>query len=446
MKILNINLKNIHFCKAILTGLFLILMYISFSYCFGETLDEDELYCNSDLIMDVESGNVLYAKNGYKKVYPASTTKILTAILALENLDLNESVVASAHAVYSTPIGSSVIYLQPQEVMSVKNLLYGLLIESGNDVGNVLAEAVSGDIDSFVELMNKKLKELGCNDTHFTNAHGFHDDNHYTTVYDMAKLMRYAMKNDTFREIVETREYTIPATNKSEARELVNTNKMFNKKYTKMYYEYILGGKTGYTEEARGTFIGYGTKDDKSVIVCAFDGSQNIQNGQEGRFLDSKTLFEYAFENFNKFKIFDKNTIAYKVKDENTSKEYTLSLDSDKYALYAGGAYSTKYYIDNIATNLEDKNLNDKVGMISLSANGNAIDIQNDYDLILTSKNSYFNTNNILTYIEYIIVIILFIILIKQITKLIKLSKKNKNTYNNYNDKSAKRINNVRKI
>ena len=440
---LNIKLKNIPLHKIILTGILLILMYISFNYCFGETLDEDELYCNSDLIMDLESGNVLYAKNGYKKVYPASTTKILTAILALENLDLNESVVASAHAVYSTPIGSSVIYLQPQEVMSVKNLLYGLLIPSGNDAGNVIAEAVSGDIGSFVELMNKKLKELGCNNTHFTNAHGFHDDNHYTTVYDMAKLMRYALKNDTFREIIETKEYTIPATNKSEERELVNTNKMFNKKYTKMYYEYILGGKTGYTEEARGTFIGYGTKDGKSVIVCAFDGSQNIQNGQEGRFLDSKTLFEYAFENFNKFKIFDKNNIAYKVKDENTSKEYTLSLDSDKYALYAGGAYSTKYDINNIATNLEDKNLNDKVGIISLSAKGNAIDIQNDYDLILTSKNNYFNTSNILKYIEYILTILLFIILIREITKLIKLNKKNKNIYNNYNDK---KINNVRKI
>ncbi len=443
----NVDTKSkIPIYKIVLTLFFLLLMCISFNYCFGEILDEDELYCNSDLIMDVESGNVLYEKNGYKKVYPASTTKILTAVLALENLDLNESVVASAHAVYSTPIGSSVIYLQPQEVMSVKNLLYGLLIKSGNDVGNVLAEAVSGDIDSFVELMNEKLKELGCNDTHFTNAHGFHDDNHYTTVYDMAKLMRYAMKNDTFREIVETREYTIPATNKSDERVMVNTNKMFNKEYTKMYYEYILGGKTGYTEEARGTFIGYGTKDDKTVIVCAFDGSQNIRNGLEGRFLDSKTLFEYAFENFNKYKIFDKNNLVYKVKDENTSKEFTLLLDSDKYALYAGGDYHTNYSINLLDTNLNDKKQNDKVASITLSAKGSAIDITNDYDLILASEKKYFNTNNIFKYIEYILVILLFIILIREIIKLIKIRKKNKKSYNNYASPSTKRINNVRKI
>ena len=443
MIIINTLRKKIFTFRIFLVIAFTI-MLLSINNCFAETLDKDELYCNSDIIMDVESGNVLFEKNGYKRVYPASTTKILTAILAIENLDLNESVVASAHAVYSTPIGSSVIYLQPQEVMSVKNLLYGLLIKSGNDVGNVLAEAVSGNIQDFVTLMNDKLKEIGCYNTHFTNAHGFHDDNHYTTVYDMAKLMRYAMKNDTFREIVETKEYTIPATNKSEEREMVNTNKMFNEKYTKVYYPYILGGKTGYTEEARGTFIGFGTKDDKTVIVAAFDGSQNIDNGQEGRFLDSKKLFEYAFDNFNKYKILDKNDFHYILKDENTNKKYTLSLDSDKYAIYNNDGFYCKYNLKIKDYDLKDTNINDNVGTIDLSAKGPSLNIQNDYNLQLISINDYFSVNNVFKYIEYLIVILLFIILIIEIKKIRKINKKNKNTYN-YN-KNTKKIKSVRKI
>lgn len=237
---------------------------------------QSHLYCNNDIIMDLESGNIIFEKNAHTKVYPASTTKVLTAILAIENLNIDDTVVVSKNAVYSTPIGSSIMYLKPEEVISIKNLLYGLLLQSGNDAANALAEVVSGNIPDFINLMNSKLEEIGCKDTHFTNAHGFHDNDHYTTVFDMAKLFRYAVQNETFKEIIATKEITIPKTNKTEERTYKNTNKMFNPKYTDMYYEYVIGGKTGYTEKARGTFVGYGKKDDKTVIVCAFDGSQNI--------------------------------------------------------------------------------------------------------------------------------------------------------------------------
>lgn len=426
--------------KKILLFIFIYFIFLFFNNVYASTtLSNKELYCNSDLVMDFESGNILFEKNGYKKVYPASTTKILTALLAIEKLDLNSSVVASKNAVYSTPIGSSVIYIKPEEIMSVKDLLYGLLVKSGNDAANVLAEAVSGNMDDFIKLMNEKLQDIGCYNTHFTNAHGFHDDNHYTTVYDMAILMRYTMKNDIFREIVETKNYTIEATNKSDKRIYKNTNKMFNENYEKMYYEYVLGGKTGYTEEARGTFVGYGKKDDKLVIVCAFDGSQNI-NKQEGRFLDSITLFEYAFNNFNKYKILDNNTYRFKIKDSNYNEEYTLGINDELFALFKNDFYSSNYEINLNVSDISNIDINEAVGTITIQNKGKSLNTKNSYELILLKKNNYFDISDIYKYVDILSVIILLFILIILIKKLTLLKRNRKITYNKTKSKKISRL------
>lgn len=441
-------MKFVFFKKTIKKKIFsMVLIYILLSFfmlsnnSFALTSDteiDSLLYCNNDIIMDLESGNILYEKNAYDKVFPASTTKVLTALLAIENLNLSDTVIASKNAVYSTPVGSSVIYLKAEEAMSVENLLYGLLIHSGNDAANVLAEAVSGDIPSFITLMNNKLEKIGCTNTHFTNAHGFHDKNHYTTVFDMAKLFRYALNNETFKKIVSTKEITIPKTNKSEERTYKNTNKMFNEKYKDMYYEYVVGGKTGYTEEARGTFVGFGTKDDKTVIVCAFDGSQNI-SGNEGRFLDSITLFEYAFNNFNKYKLIDKNNFTFDISDETYNKKYTVSIQNDTYALYNNDFNFARYNINLIENELENFNINDKVGTIEITNKGNSINVSNTYDLVLVSKTSYFNFYLSSKWIKIILFIIssIFLILIISANKPMKkkrkkkaLKKVNRNLYN----------------
>ena len=423
--ILNLKYKKLY----ILLTIFTVICFLNINNCFANDNIDLKLYCNSDLIMDYESNNILYEKNGFQKVYPASTTKVLTAILVLDKLSLDEKIVVSKNAIYSTPIGSSVIYLQPGEIISVKDLLCGLLIKSGNDAANVLAEAVSGDINSFIVLMNQKLKEIGCTDTHFTNAHGFHDNNHYTTVYDMAKIMKYAMQYDTFKEIVETKQYTIPATNKSDKRVYTNTNKMFDKDYTQMYYEYVLGGKTGYTEEARGTFIGYGKKDNKLVIVAAFDGSQNI-NRQEGRFLDSITLFEYAFNNFNRYKFLDKNKFKHYIYDENTYTKYCVGINNDLYALYKNDSYALKYAVYMNSYNLNNKEIGEVVGNVNISTNGKSLNISNTYELILIDKQQYFNINKIKKYILSIILIILILIVIRNILKLKNINQIKKLKYN----------------
>lgn len=329
---LNNRFKNIDKCKF--RNIFVIIIAFSIvifkgNNILGSTLTDEELFCASDIAMDMDTGTILYGKNHTSKIYPASTTKILTAILTIENIDLKKSITVSQNAYNSTPYGSSVMGVKAGETFTVEELLYGLMLPSGNDAAIVLAEAVSGSVDNFVYLMNMKLKELNLNDTHFVNPHGFHDDNHYSTATDMANLLKYCLQNDTFKKIISTLEYTIGPTNLTkEPRTLRNTNRICDPLYTNIYYEYILGGKTGYTIEANGTFVGYGSKDDKNIILCTFNGSQNI-NGNQGRFLDATKLAKYCFDNFKKETIIKADDYTFKLYDKDNNKYYIIGINED---------------------------------------------------------------------------------------------------------------------
>lgn len=282
------------------------------------------------VVIDADTGIVLGGKDVTKKVYPASTTKILTAILALENLDLNKSVVVSKTAI-AIPWDSSRIYLKEGEVLTVKDLLYGLLLESGNDAANVLAESVSGSIKEFVKLMNDKLKELGCNNTHFANAHGYSDNDHYTTALDMSKILKYCIKNDTFVEIFSSKSYIMEATNKTkEKRYFTNTNRLIQTKEDSIYsryYKYCIGGKTGYTDEAGKTLVTYGKKDNKNIIVTVFNGG--TEDGKDARYTDAINLFEFAFNNFEKQTIAKSNDYSFQYTNLESKLRYYISMDSN---------------------------------------------------------------------------------------------------------------------
>lgn len=449
----------------ILLLLFFIIIFSNNNFIFGTQTKETDLnyeseetyntkntseltlYSNNSLIMDAESGNILFEKNGFSKVYPASTTKILTALLAIENLDLNKTIVVSKTAISETPNGSSVIYLQPGEIITLKDVLYGLLLKSGNDAANVLAENVSGNIDKFVVLMNDKLKEIGCTNTHFSNAHGFHDANHYTTAYDMAILMRYAMQNPTFKEVLETKTYEIAPTNKTNyIRKYESTNKMFFEKYTNMYYQYSLGGKTGYTEEARGTFVGFAKKDDKLLITSVFNGSQNISKN-EARFLDSITLLNFSFKNYDKEKILDKNNFSFEILDKNTDKKFTIGILDDIYVVNKNNKFNYNTYdlnIDFDKLNKSSTNIGDVIGEIPIRIEGNSIKTNDTYKLVLISSNDYiYNDFNFLIekyfliipiILLFILIIILFTILLKKDKNYTNENKRNKNYKENYDD------------
>lgn len=300
--------------------------------------------------------------------------------------------------------------VKAEEIFTIEQLLYGLLLPSGNDAAIVLAEAVSGNVDDFVVLMNEKLKELGCNNTHFTNPHGFHDDNHYSTTYDMAKLFRYCLNNEVFRQIISTKEYIIPPTNKSpEETKLINTNRMLDERYTASYYEYMVGGKTGYTEEARGTFIGFCKKDNKTIIIGAFNGSQ----AQNAKFLDTKNLSNYVFDNFNNELIINKNDYTFTITDKINKVKYKVGLDEDIYSLITSTKYKVEYDID---INLNEIS-NDNIGKLNIKfseINDEDNSLINSYDLKIIDKEVYYEFNlkdNILIICIAIIIILLLVIL-----------------------------------
>lgn len=266
------------------------------------------------VLASLDTGELLYQKNENKRLYPASLTKVMTAVVVLDNCqNLDETVTASEHAI-NILLGtdSSTMGLVPGEQLSVLNLLYTLLVHSANDAANILAERFGGDIAGFVTLMNEKAAALGMNNTHFVNAHGLHDSNHYTSPYDMYLLTRYALKNETFVKIVETVRYTLPATNKSDRRILATTNFLqdANSVTPEYFYKYAGGVKTGYTDEAGRCLISTATKNGETYICVLMKSPVTNETGAKVRyeFPDSKALYEWAFENFSYRQIYDTAT------------------------------------------------------------------------------------------------------------------------------------------
>ena len=203
----------------------------------------------SEIIMDVNSGRVLFENNAYEKKYMASTTKILTAICIIENCNISDVITVTDKTV---GVEGSSIYLEVGEKLSVKDLLYGLMLRSGNDCAETLAVYCSGSIEKFSLLMNETAKKIGALNSNFVNPHGLHNDNHYTTAYDLALISRYAMKNQDFRSIVATKAVKIPFTTKNYDRYLTNKNKMLKE------FDGANGIKTGYTKKAGRCLVTHG--------------------------------------------------------------------------------------------------------------------------------------------------------------------------------------------
>jgi len=280
------------------------------------------------ILMDSSTGAVLYGKNENEKLYPASTTKILTAILAIEHCKPAEKITASYDAVMSLPSGYSNAAIQPGESLYFQDLLDMFLIHSANEIGNIFAEHVSGSIENFATLMNQKAAELGCKNTHFTNPSGIHDKEHYSTAYDMALIARYCMQNQTFRNTVKKESCTVEATDKYEKRFFRNTNDLLNPK-SDYYYQYAIGIKTGYTSQAKRCLIASSLKDGLELITVTLGAESTIQ---DTRYQDTINLFEYGYSNYKIAEIAAKNTVIEELSIENATKdtkELALVLKND---------------------------------------------------------------------------------------------------------------------
>lgn len=247
-----------------------------------------EVASESAILYDVTHDKVLYEKNADTKRYPASITKLMTAMLVLEHANLNETVTYSETAVTKLESGAVTLQLKAGDQVSVKDSLYGLLLKSANEVANGLAEHVGGSISGFADMMNAKAKALGCTGTHFVNPNGLNDPEHYTTARDMAKIAAAAFKNQTLCEIASTTSYVFPATKAAAARKITMGHKMLFENDAR-YYNGIVGGKTGYTSLAGNTLVTCVEQDGVRMIAV-------ILKSKSTHYTDTRALLDYGYE------------------------------------------------------------------------------------------------------------------------------------------------------
>lgn len=244
------------------------------------------------VVMDLDTNALLYSKNAYAKMYPASITKIMTAMLALEKGNLEEEITFS-EIVYDIEADSSHAGIQPGEKMTLRDALEGLMLESANDIANGLAEHFCGSISAFADEMNAKAEALGCVNTHFVNPHGLHNENHYTCAYDMALIAQAAYESQEFRNLVSDTLYTCPETNMTEEeRYFLNHHKMIQQE-SDYYVDWCTGGKTGFTSDAWNTLVTYGEKNGMRLVCVLLH-----ENGAGRAYLETTDLINYGFNQF----------------------------------------------------------------------------------------------------------------------------------------------------
>ncbi|MEG6614368.1 D-alanyl-D-alanine carboxypeptidase family protein [Pseudoclostridium thermosuccinogenes] len=308
--------------------IFSVLLAISvLSACISNVHAEElNIDAPSYILIDPETGRSLAEKEPDEKMYPASTTKIMTAIIALEQGDLNQMATASAKAI-DLEYGSMHIGIMQGEQIVLEDLLNAMMVRSANDAANIIAENVGASYDDFIEQMNKKARELGATNTHFVNPHGMHNDDHYTTVRDMATIARYAMSIDKFREIVKKPYYDMKPTNKHEEWDRLYTINRFltNLQEYKSDYFTPIGIKSGYTSQAGNTLVSAAVNDSGMELIAVVFGAKGSNNNSDV-YDFSKELLEYGFKNFSRKKLLKSNQLVESVNVEDATDNPSLDL------------------------------------------------------------------------------------------------------------------------
>lgn len=281
------------------------------------------------IVMDITTGTIIYSKNMDKKMYPASITKVMTALLASEYLEMDAHFVMSESAAFGIEPGSSSIYGDTDEEFTVEQAMMGLMLESANEMALALGEEVSGSTKKFVELMNERAAQLGCTNTHFNNPNGLPDETHYTTAHDMALITRAAYQNPIARAVMSTGYYEIPPTNKQpETRYLTNHHKMLSgKEYA---YSGVLGGKTGYTMAAGNTLVTFAKRGNMALVAVVL---QSVGGG----YADTAAILDYGFSEFERISL---GWTRQPIISILPSEKYILKMDQTDAAFYATRAAS----------------------------------------------------------------------------------------------------------
>lgn len=393
--------------KKVLLMLCLIMAFASCLISPQAENDENPFYLDSSsaVIMDANTKRVLYSYNGNDKHYPASITKVMTMLLGVESGDLSKEITISEYGAMSVEVGSSHISIMPGETMTMKDAIMAACLVSANDGANMIAEGVAGDIDSFVALMNQRAKEIGCTNTNFANPHGLHDEDHYTTAIDMAKIMSEACSNETYLSLTGQDEYVIEPTNKTTTtRYLYGQNKCMYEE-SEYYIEEVMSAKSGYTDQAMHTYVAYAKKGNVELVVCLMDCDSG-----SGMYTDLQTLFKYGFETYSAYDGLEKKldlpsldhslfTTGGTLKLSGSFEAPAIENDSDK------NNFKFVYNVDE--EKAKEASVGDVVGTVQLTYNDEVIDTRN---LILETplKNvvtSFFK--GVLNIIKIIVIIIL---------------------------------------
>lgn len=320
--------------------LLVLLLWCSSAFCVfaeGAWPASPEIGSESGILMDATTGTILYEKNPYETRYPASITKILTVLLALENGKMDDEITFSEDAIYKTE--GTRIGIDIGETISVEDCIYGVMLGSANECAYALAEYIGGTYENFIVMMNERVAEIGCVNTHFNNPHGLPDENHYTCAYDMALITKTAMENAAFRNIFATKQYTIAPTNKqTESRPVNNHHYMVLDKDANYHYDGITGGKTGYTSKALNTLVTTATRDNLNLICVVMKTSTT-------HYSDTRNLLNYGFQNFSLVNISEnENTFNLDTeeflstgKDVLGNSDYSLRLNKNDYVILPNG-------------------------------------------------------------------------------------------------------------
>ncbi len=321
--------------KKVISLLFVMILIIPFN------IKAQETSATSAILMDMDSGRIIYAKNIHSKRSVASISKIMTAVLAIESGKLDDNVTIGDEI--ESAYGSG-IYIKQQEHMKLRDLLYGLMLRSGNDAALAIANYVGGSVDDFVVLMNNKAKELGMANSEFNNPSGLDEEKgNYSTAYDMAILTSYAMQNEDYKAIVGTKKYKVETD--------MNYYDWTNKNKLLLSYKYCTGGKTGFTEIAKRTLVTTASKDNLNLVVVT------LNDGND--FNDHKNLFEETFENYQNYTLLKKGILT--IPEEKYHNDYEFYIKNDVTYPFANSetdSIKIKYEI----LKLENYQNNDKVG------------------------------------------------------------------------------------
>jgi len=277
--------------------------------------DSPSLLAETAILMDAESGEILYNKNADQKMFPASITKLMTILLALENGSLTDEITFSHNAIYSIEPGSAHIAIQEGETLTLEQVLRAIILRSANEASNGVAEYVSGSTEEFAKKMTERAKELGCTNTNFVNANGLHDENHYTTAHDMALIAQELLTHEEYRNMMSETYFEIEPTNKqTEIRYLHGQHQMLNPNAI-YYYEDAIGGKTGFTSEALNTLVTYANKDGMELIAVV------MRCNAAEHYTDTAALFDYGFANYESAKLLSAADYTKTVKVTETYKD-----------------------------------------------------------------------------------------------------------------------------